>query len=96
MGPIAPVQVAIRPIEPPDVQPAAGGDFAQTLRDTLAGVVKGQQAAESAAEAFATGRTGDIASTMLTVEQASLTLQFLLQVRTRLIEAYQEIQRLQV
>jgi flagellar hook-basal body complex protein FliE len=96
MSPIAPISAAFRPIEPPGVQAASGSDFAKAFGQALANVAETQRAAETAAQEFATGQTGDIAGTMLKVEQASLSLQFLLQIRNHLLDAYQEIQRLAV
>jgi flagellar hook-basal body complex protein FliE len=96
--------VAIAPITPaairsiPEVGAAAatGGDFAATLREMVGTVTQAQQAATEAARAYASGRTTDVASTMVVMERANLTLQLVLQVRNRLLEAYQEIQRIQV
>jgi flagellar hook-basal body complex protein FliE len=96
MGPIAPIDAAFRPIEPAGIAAPSGSGFAKALGEALASATEAQRAADGAAEAFATGHTGDVAATMLTVEQASLSLQFLLQIRNRLLEAYQEIQRLAV
>lgn len=95
---IAPIGTAIPPIRPlvgvTGTDPAVS--FAATLRDAVAEVAHTQQSAETAAEQFASGRTSDVAGTMIAVERASVTLQLMLQIRNRLLEAYQEIQRLQV
>lgn len=95
---IGPTGTAIPPIRPlvgpPGADPAVS--FAATLRDAVGEVARTQQDAEAAAEQFASGRTSDVAGTMIAVERASVTLQLMLQIRNRLLEAYQEIQRLQV
>jgi flagellar hook-basal body complex protein FliE len=100
MDPLAPVGAPPAPIAPiaPAGGPAggAGRAFASVLKDALAEVVKTHQTAEAAASRFASGQSTDLVSTMIAVERAAITLQLVLQVRGRLLEAYQEIQRLQV
>lgn len=98
---IAPISTApIRPIAPAGTPagaaPAAGGGFADTLKDVVAQVQQTQREADTATQDFATGKTTDVAGTMIAVERASITLSLMLQVRNRLLEAYQEIQRIQV
>jgi len=95
--PIAPIDAAIRPIAPAGGAGAAGGvRFADTLRDLVGEVEQAQKAAEEAARAYATGRSTDVTATMIAMERASITLALMLQVRNRLLEAYHEIQRMQV
>lgn len=97
--PIAPVgTAAIRPIPPVGgpVAPAAGEGFADVLRAALREVAETGRAAEQASQDFVTGRSTDVAATMIAVEKAQLTFSLMLQVRNRLLEAYQEIQRIHV
>jgi flagellar hook-basal body complex protein FliE len=94
--PIAPIDPVIRPIPPVGQAPAGGPGFAEALRTAVAEVEASQRAADSAARDFATGRTTDVAATMIAVERAAVTFQLVLQVRNRLLEAYQDIQRIQV
>ena len=100
MDPLAPLSVTprpIAPIAPPGPAPSsAGSGFVSLLKDAVAELARTQKEAEAATTAFATGRTTDVASTMIAVERASITFQLMLQVRNRLLEAYQEIQQLQV
>lgn len=94
---INPIADSIRPIQPVSVPSATTGQtFGDLLKQAVTEVVRGQRAAEVAAEEYATGRTTDVASTMITMERANITLQLMLQIRAKLLEAYQEIQRLQV
>jgi flagellar hook-basal body complex protein FliE len=97
MEPIAPITFTPRPIAPVETGPTSTGPgFVSMLKDAVAEVVKTQQAAQAATESFAAGRTSDVAATMIAVERAAITLQLMLQVRNHLLEAYQEIQKLQV
>lgn len=73
-----------------------GAGFGHGLSAALAEVQQAQQAAADAARAYATGRSTDVTSTLIAVERASVTFQLMVQLRNRLLEAYQELQRLQV
>ncbi len=96
--PIAPIAADVRPVAP--VAPPSGAPdgvrFVDTLKGLIGEVEQAQKAAEEAARAYATGRSTDVTATMITMERASITLALMLQVRSRLLEAYQEIQRMQV
>ncbi len=96
--PIAPISATFRPIEPVTGERVApsGAAFADTLKTAMADAGAAQQAADAAARDFAAGKTADVAATMIAVEQAAISFQLMLQVRNRLLEAYQEIQRIQV
>jgi flagellar hook-basal body complex protein FliE len=94
--PILPISAAsIRPIEPVTTDRAAPGAFADTLKSVLGEVGRTQSEAETATQDFVAGRTTDVASTMIAVERAAITLQLMLQIRARALEAYQEVQRIQ-
>jgi len=45
---------------------------------------------------LATGATGDIQKVVTSVEEANLSLQYMMSIRTKLLDAYSEISRLQV
>src|SRR5262249_49196221 len=95
---IAPIGAAvIRPVAPVgEPGKPSGPGFAETLKQALADVNRTQQTADAAAREFAAGSTTDVAATMIAVEKANVTFQLMLQIRNRLLEAYQEIQRVQV
>lgn len=52
--------------------------------------------AEEGVQRLATGDAGNLHDVMLQLEQARLALQLATQVRARVIEAYQEVMRMQV
>jgi flagellar hook-basal body complex protein FliE len=52
-----------------------------------------QQAADTATQEISVGRTRDVASTLIAIEKANLGFQLTLQIRNKLLEAYQEIMR---
>jgi flagellar hook-basal body complex protein FliE len=77
------------------VERAAGGPgFGDALQQALDHVDRLQHAADEASQAFALGQTRDIATTLIAVEKANLAFTFALQIRNKLVDAYQEIMRM--
>jgi flagellar hook-basal body complex protein FliE len=77
-------------------QPPAGGDFGQLMADALNRVEATQQAAHASAESFLNGETQEIHKVALDQQRAAITFDFFLQVRNKVISAYQEIMKMQV
>ncbi|MET0587030.1 MAG: flagellar hook-basal body complex protein FliE [Novosphingobium sp.] len=81
-------------------QPEAGGDstsgFAGALKSALDGVSATQAKAEGLSNAYQRGEVTDIASVMLARQEAGVAFEATLQVRNRLLSAYQEIMRMGV
>lgn len=72
-------------------------DFAQTLMDVLKEVNASQQNAVQVQNDFMTGRQSvDYHDLMIAMERASTTMNLTLSVRNKVLEAYQEISRMQV
>ena len=77
--------------------PQGDGDFANTLMDVLKEVNSAQSEADAKRTAFMTNRQPvEIHDLMITMERASTALQLTLQVHNKLLEAYQEINRMPV
>jgi flagellar hook-basal body complex protein FliE len=70
--------------------------FAQLVQDLLHQVGQTHAQANQAVEALALGQTDNLHEVLLRLAQADLTFRFLLEIRNRLTEAYQEIMRMQV
>ncbi len=70
--------------------------FGVSLRTALGKINELQQDADRAAENFSVGRTQDVAGTLITIEKANLGFQLALQIRNKLLEAYQEILRMPI
>lgn len=70
--------------------------FAELLNRALSAVNDAQREADAAAIAFATGENRDVAALMMATEQAHLALDLTIQVRNKVLEAYQEIVRMQL
>lgn len=76
---------------------AAGqGSFADLLREAVAQTSRLQHEADALTEQVARGRSGDLAATMIAIEKAQISFQLMLQVRNKVVDAYQEIMRMPV
>lgn len=75
-------------------------DAIQAFQSTLSEAVNGLQASQTQANAslsqLAAGENVDLHDVMMTMQQANLSFQLVLQARNKLVEAYQEVMRLQV
>ncbi len=85
------------PVKAP--QPAGsseGGSFGDMFKNAINSVNRQQRVADQAIEDLATGRNADIHRTMIEMEKADVSFQLVMQVRNKLITAYEEIMRIQV
>ena len=69
--------------------------FQETLKESLEKVNEIQQEADNAVKKLATGEGGNIHETMLAIEKADVSFRMMMQVRNKIVEAYQEIMRMQ-
>lgn len=74
----------------------AGGGFADTLQSALANVNDTQIRASEMTEGFERGQVTDVAQVMLARQEAGVAFEATLQVRNRLLSAYQDIMRMGV
>lgn len=74
----------------------AGQSFSNMLNNALQQIQGSQADADQAVQSLATGAPADLHDVMLRLEQASMTFQLGLQVRNKLVDAYQEVMRMQV
>jgi flagellar hook-basal body complex protein FliE len=82
---------------PERTQGARGdGSFAATLERSLAEVNRLQQSADASITALASGGKASLHDTMIAMEQADVSFRLLMQVRNKIVDAYQEIMRMQV
>jgi flagellar hook-basal body complex protein FliE len=82
----------------PPVEPgiAPGGNFTDALKTALDGVNASQQRASALSEAYEKGELTDVAKVMLARQEAGIAFEATLQVRNKLLSAYQDIMRLGV
>lgn len=74
----------------------AGPSFADTLKEAVGTVNNLQLESDRKAQELATGKTDDIAGVMIATEKADIALRAMVQVRNKIIDAYQEIMKMQV
>ena len=87
------LRAGISPSPTDEVAPT--GDFAAELRRSLSEISGAQQHAYAQAEAFELGRPGvALNDVMVDLQKANVAFQTGLQVRNRLVAAYQEIMNL--
>lgn len=76
--------------------PPAGGGFGETLKGALASVNEAQQNAGAISEAYERGEVHDVAKVMMARQEAGVAFEATLQVRNKLLSAYQDIMRMGV
>jgi flagellar hook-basal body complex protein FliE len=76
--------------------PASGAGFADVLKNSIDEVARLQQDASNAVEGLTTGKTDDVTGVMTAVEKSDLAFQTLLAIRSKLMEAYDEIKNIAV
>lgn len=79
---------------------AAGGEktgksFMDTLTDSVAKVEQHQKQADQSINDLAVGRKETLHETMIAVEEADISFKMLMAVRSKLVNAYHEIMRMQ-
>lgn len=81
---------------PTSLTTSAPAGFAERLRSELAATNSQLVNAESELQDLAAGRQSNLHHVMLTMEEARQSFQLLVQVRNKLLDAYQELMRMQV
>lgn len=72
------------------------GSFGEMLANALDEVNRAQLKADGMVKKFLTGEIQDIHQVTIAMEEARLMMQLAVEVRNKIIEAYQEISRMQV
>jgi flagellar hook-basal body complex protein FliE len=82
--------------EGPAAPAGPGGGFTGALKSALDGVSATQRTAEDLSAGYERGEVTDIAKVMLARQEAGIAFEATLQVRNRLLSAYQDIMRMGV
>ncbi|MCD6262061.1 MAG: flagellar hook-basal body complex protein FliE [Deltaproteobacteria bacterium] len=91
-------------LEVPDIAPLNNGsgekqdatDFGEMLTKAIDKVDQLNQEADQAVRNLATGQDKDIHNTMIALEKAEISFRLMMQVRNKIVTAYQEVMRMQV
>lgn len=70
--------------------------FGSILSEALENVNEMQAKADKLTQQYLTGENTDIAAVLLATEKANLALQLTVQIRNKIVEAYQEISHMQL
>lgn len=70
--------------------------FPQILKEMVSNTNELQLKAAEIAEKFVIGEISDIHEVMIAAEEAGVALELVMEIRNKLIEAYQELMRMQV
>jgi len=74
----------------------AAGSFKEVLSDALQQVDEAQKVSDRQIQNVLSGDVQDVHTAMIAMQKAELSFQMMMQVRNKLIEAYQEVMRMQV
>ena len=73
-----------------------GENFGDVLRNAISTTNQLQKQSDLEIQKLITGETQDLHATLIAVQKADLSFQMMMQVRNKLVQAYQEIMRTQV
>lgn len=71
------------------------GKFMETLQEAMDQVQSAQGEAETKVAQLLDGSGGDVHSAMIAVEKADLSFQLMMQVRNKIVQAYQQVSNMQ-
>jgi flagellar hook-basal body complex protein FliE len=89
---------SIRDIQPESAAPSAetGQAFGEILSSAIGQVESSRNDAARSVEKFLSGEGDDLHSTILASQRADLEFQMFMQVRNKVVSAYQEIMKMQM
>ena len=93
---IAPIPDVAQVGSPGSAGTAGSSGFVDSLKSAIGKVNDTQLEAGRAVDALMTGETQDLHRTMVALQQADVSFQLMMQIRNKLVAAYEEIQRMQV
>ncbi|AQQ54134.1 flagellar hook-basal body complex protein FliE [Planococcus lenghuensis] len=98
MNTISSIQVPfLQPQESPKVQTDnKTGEFGELFKQALDKVNSAQKESDKLTTGLVTGQVQDVHEVMIASQKANLSLQLTMQVRNKVVEAYQEMMRMQV
>lgn len=80
----------------PDMQMGSEKKFANTLKNAIAEVNNEQITSDTKTAMLATGKDIDLHEVMMAAQKASITLETAVQVQKKMLDAYNEVMRMQI
>ena len=93
-GPLAPQPIKPTAAEAPE--DASGPSFKQYLSESIGEIQRLQTAADETINKLVAGEVTNVSEAMIAIEKANMAFLTLLQVRNKIVSAYEQIQRMQV
>lgn len=88
--------LAIEPKQSEDGKQIGGNAFGSVLKDAIMDISKLQTDADKAIAKVQLEDAGSIHDAMIALEKAGISFQVMMQVRNKILDAYQEVMRMQV
>lgn len=102
MDPLQRIQSGVSPLGAPSASPGQISthnpnvrSFEDTLKDFLGDVNSMQNEADASIEKFVAGEVKDVHQVMAAVSEARTSFNLMLEIRSKTLEAYQELMRMQ-
>lgn len=92
---ISGIRILPAEIESPRARSAEPNRFSETLQEAMDQVQSAQGEAEAKVAQLLNGSGGDVHTAMIAVEKADLSFQLMMQVRNKIVQAYQQISNMQ-
>jgi flagellar hook-basal body complex protein FliE len=100
MAPIVPVNISIPPIAPlaSPIAPAtsSGAAFQSVFSEAISKVESFQNTAQMSVDKFLSGDGEELHQVAIKTQQAELSFDLFMQIRNKIVAAYQEVMRMQV
>jgi flagellar hook-basal body complex protein FliE len=74
----------------------SGLAFGNILKDSIGEVNTLQHEASQAVEALTAGRSSDVHNTMIALQKADISFRLLMQIRNKVVSAYETVMRMQI
>jgi flagellar hook-basal body complex protein FliE len=97
LGPLSPTLQVPEIRTPQSIGTEKGStSFGEVLKDAISTVNELQKQSNQEIEKLMTGESQDLHTTVIAMQKADLSFQMMMQVRNKIVQAYQEIMRMQV
>ena len=80
----------------PSAKKPDNGEFAKLFQSTVSEVDNTQHSADAAVKNFLNGGQGELHTTILATQKADLQFDMFMQVRNKVVSAYQEVMKIQL
>lgn len=95
INPIAPVP-SVGGLDKAEAAPGGGKEFGDIFNEAIGRVEQYRMKAEGSANAFMNGETEELHQVILAGQRAEIAFETFLQVRNKVVQAYQEVMRMQM